>query len=58
MRGGTINGDRVSAFNELMYLLFALKIISRNRFMAQRVDIHYINPLISSNNLFIDKFQK
>jgi hypothetical protein len=56
MRGGTINHNKIKAFNDLLYLLRILDIISVESVVDLHINTEYFNPLISSNKLFIEKF--
>jgi len=58
MRGGTVNRHKVQSFRALARLLYKLKVIKPWQYRLCKERSLNINPLVSSNNLFIDKFEK
>lgn len=56
MRGGIVNSQKIIAYKALMYTLFKLKVISWDDFVTYCDNTVDINPLISANKLFVDKF--
>lgn len=57
MRGGTINRNKVQSFRALVKLLYKLKVIKPWQYRLCKERSLNINPLISANGLFIDKFK-
>ncbi len=58
MRGGVVNKDKVRSFRALTRLLYKLKVIRPWQYRLCKERSLNINPLISANGLFIDKFEK
>jgi hypothetical protein len=56
MRGGRVNNDRVRAYRRLLYVLRELGLISQEEFVCGVADTAQMNPLVSANKIFIDKF--
>lgn len=58
MRGGVVNRERVIAFRRLIRLLYKFKIITPWQYRTLKQRSLHINPLVSDNKFFIDKFDK
>lgn len=57
MRGGIINKQRLKVFVQLIVILRKFNIISYEEYVVLYDRVDEINPLIKSNQFFIDKFE-
>lgn len=58
MRGGKVNHERVRVFLELLDLLYSLNVLHVHDYKMYKQNALFVNPLVRSQQYFIDPFEE